>query len=274
MFNSAVMRFIDRLSAPGVRAILLVSVLFVAAMLGGRPIAALAGPCTDVTTRYFSMICQYTNLQYQGTYAEWPSVPLNISAAAAANGEYIAQVLWIYENFGGVGPLTSLEVGDTAGGGRLGGHLNQWARMWYWVDGSAGSPGIQNFIAYSPSDSVNRSYEIAWDAPNNRWLVCAGGTCQISVTSWKDPNTFRSQIVLQDGMEIANGGRALDASKNSGNFLLSNLQIKGTTGLWGGWNTAGEQVDSFCGIAPTCLQGWWSAPPPPFTNRNIGKPSQ
>jgi len=75
-------------------------------------------------------------------------------------------------------------------------------------------------------------------------------------------------------MGIYNGVRNLDSSKNSGNFLLGNLLIKDASGSWGSWVGANTQVDNPCGTAPTCLQGWWSQTPPPYTNRNIGKPAQ
>jgi hypothetical protein len=232
-----------------------------------QPASADLGPCSNVTVRKFSEICYSSSTTWQGLYAVWPSVPLNITAQAAANSEYIAEVLWLLEG-NGTGSQTYLEVGDTAGGGAIGNHRNEWARMWYWVDGSSGS-NVQNFIQYSPADSAPRGYEIAWDGV--KWLVCAD-TCPIVVYTWKNPSTFRPTVWVSGGMEINNGGRPLDSSKNSGNFLMQSLLLKYPDGSWAGFPSASTQVDSPCGVAPGCLQGWWNQTPPPYDNFNNGKP--
>jgi hypothetical protein len=197
-------------------------------------------------------------------------VPLNVDPGAAANGEYIAEALWLYENDGG-SPETYLEVGDTAGGAKIGGHVNEWARMYYWVDGSTGL-NIQNFIDYSPADSQPRSFELAWNGGTD-WLVCAGGTCPI-VAHWKNPVNFRPNTFLTVGLEINNSQRPLDSSKNSGDFLDQSVLVKYPTGLWQGWPSALSQVDSPCGSPPTCLIGSWNQPTPPYDNWLNGKPGQ
>src|SRR5712692_10295604 len=129
-----------------------------------QPATADAGPCNGNPFVKLAIACNFSATKWQRTYATWPSVPLNISPAAAANGEWIAEALWLYENFGGAGGETFLEVGDTAGGGRILGHPNEWARMWYWADATQGTPSIQHFIAYSPNDSMVRGYEISGTA--------------------------------------------------------------------------------------------------------------
>jgi hypothetical protein len=200
-------------------------------------------------------------------------VPLNISSTAAANGEFIAEALWLYENFGGGGAYTFLEVGDRAGGGVTPGHENEWARIWYWLDGTRGpSQLFQHFIAYSPNDSMVRGYEIFWNG-GIEWWICAD-TCPIRV-NWMSAEILRAPTVLVVGMEINNAGRALDSSKNSGTFLDQNMLGRYPSGSWSNWPTNSTyQIDSLCGVPPTCLQAWWSQLPPPHTNWNNGKPSQ
>ncbi|HEV8656283.1 MAG TPA: hypothetical protein VGR85_12305 [Candidatus Limnocylindria bacterium] len=238
-----------------------------------QPASADSGACTANTLRKFAIACNYSATQWQGTYATWPSVPLNISSAAAANREFIDESLWLYENYGGLGGYTYLEVGDAAGGGKIIGHEGEWARMWYWVDGTRGKDqAIQNFIAYSPNDSMRRSYEIYWNG-GIQWGICAE-TCPISV-NWTDANILRPQTILAVGMEINNGGRELDSSKNSGTFSDQSMLGRYPSGSWLSWPTDSTyQIDSLCGVPPTCLQAWWSQPPPPYTNWNNGKPSQ
>ena len=76
-------------------------------------------------------------------------------------------------------------------------------------------------------------------------------------------------------MEINNDGRALDSSKNSGTFTDTSMSAKYPSGSWSNWPTdSTHQIDSLCGVPPTCLQAWWSQPPTPYDNWNNGKPSQ
>lgn len=230
------------------------------------------GACNGTPVYKLAIACNFSTTKWQGTYAAWPSVPLNISQAAAANREWIAEGLWLYEGFGQPGGYTYLEVGDTAGGGAILGHPGEWARMWYWIDATGGTPGIQHFIAYSPSDSMVRGYEIFWNT-GTEWRICAD-TCPI-ILNWQDPNNFRANTILFTGMEINNDGRPLDSSKNSGTFSVQSMLGRYPSGSWLNWPTNSTyQIDSLCGVPPTCLQAWWSQPPPPYTNWNNGKPAQ
>jgi hypothetical protein len=254
-------------------ALFLSLVVAVTSIVSMQQPASAAGPCNTNTLRKYAIACNYSATQWQGTYALWPSVPLNISSTAAANREFIDESLWLYQNYGGPGGYSWLEVGDAGGGGKVIGHEGEWARMWYWVDGTRGpNQAIQNFIAYSPSDSVVRTYEIFWNT-SIEWRICAD-TCPI-IVNWTDPHIFQPQTILAVGMEINNDGRELDSSKNSGTFAVQSMLGRYPSGSWSDWPTNSTyQIDSLCGVPPTCLQAWWSQPPPPFTNWNNGKPAQ
>jgi hypothetical protein len=58
------------------------------------------------------------------------------------------------------------------------------------------------------------------------------------------------------GLEV--GGGVLDGNRNSGLFTNQSQQWRDLNNLWHVWDARWEQLDSPCGTAPTCLQGWWT----------------
>lgn len=243
-----------------------------------QPAFALNGPCYGTSPtpapHYYSYVCYQSASKWSGIYAQWASVPLNITQADATAGQFISEVIWLYQ----LAPSPSwLEVGDTAGGSGIQGHPNEWARMWYWTDGALGpNYEIDNFWAYSPSDSSSHSYGIQFDFPTNLWQICKDGVCPFT-RGWGNPNTFTSTKAFT-GMEINRGDpntgalQPLDSSMNSGNFVASSMLLRNPDTSWVNWPSATTQVDNPCGSAPSCLQGYWGVTPPPYTNFNNGKP--
>ncbi len=249
----------------------LASAVIIGSVGNARPAAAQVGSCSSATSNFVSVICDISTAKWEGVYAEWPSVALNISSVYASAGNFISEATWIYNHdvtAGTGGPW--LEIGDTAGGGRIVFHENEWARMWYWVDGT-GLTAIDHFYNYSPSDGVVRSYGIQWDSAVNAWDICFNGTCQYTVT-WTNPSTFPSTTV-EVGLEVVTG-TTLDANTNSGNFVVTNNKVRDPNGSWDVYpQINAPQVDSPCGFAPGCLQGYWGSSVPPYTNWNNGKPA-
>ncbi len=252
------------------------SVLLVASVcaLSAEPIAAGTGSCASNNFNYFSSACYYKDTQFSGAYTEWTSVSMNITQTAANNGEWIAEHLIMRDRQSGGTASTFLEVGDTAGGAGIPGHNNEWARMWYWVDGSSGYS--ENFIQYAPGggngDNITRGWGMQWETSpsacaQNAWVIYVGGSCKAVVTTWKNP-TNTADFKQFTGMEIYNGGRTLDASKNSGLYDNKNQQWRDLNNAWHTWDLVWTQNDAPCGTAPTCLQGWWNG------IWNNGKPSQ
>jgi hypothetical protein len=235
-------------------------------ILYARPAASLSGACSGNSLIYVSMFCYVSSNRWSGVFAKWPSVALNVSQSWAQQGHFISEATWLYNQ-----NSQWLEIGDTAGGSNIVGHVNEWARMWYWVDGTG--PEIDNFYNYSVLDYVTRSYGVQWNAPNASWDVCFNGSCQFSVYTWSDPATFTATDAVA-GLEVGAGGSPLDANSNSENFLVTENLLRDPNGNWVAYPSALKQVDLPCGTAPTCLQGFWSSTPPPYTNWNNGKPSQ
>jgi hypothetical protein len=243
-----------------------VMVLILTLSVGGNHAAALSGNCAN-TNNYFSSICYFFGgYQASGAYVEWPSATLNITQASANSREWIAEHLIFRNRASDAVNTTFLEIGDTAGGGSILGHAGEWARMWYWVDQSR--PGAQfyseNFIAYSPSDGLNRSYGVQWESAQNAWVMYIAGTPKVSVTTWVAASTIDGKFFT--GMEI--GSPSLSANKNSGLLTNTRQQWRDTANTWHLLDEAGlwTQVDMPCGSAPTCLQGypqrgapgWWT----------------
>lgn len=239
------------------------------------PAAALAGPCSANRSLYFSVICQ-TSGHAEALYAEWPSVPLNITQASANSGQWISEAMWVYHSWvdGQTQYAPWLELGDTAGGGAgtggILGHQNEWARMWYWVDGTQGACcGVTSyFIAYAPNDSVSRAWGIQYDTALGSWGLYIGGVKYVTVTYFPNPNTMTNMRLFQ-GMEVNNGGTipppALNASKNSGLFTVRNMNYRDCC-TWLPLISPTIQVDAPCGTSPTCLQGWWTSYPRDWNN--------
>lgn len=236
--------------------LMVTSALILALVLSGETrVAAGTGNCA-AASNFFSSACYYKDTQFSGAYVEFPSVALNIAQAAANNGEWIGENLILRDRQSSPFLTTFLEVGDSGGGGFIPGHTGEWSRMWYWVDGSSGGYS-ENFIQYSPADAANRSYGMQWESSQTAWVIYIAGSAKATVTTWRNPTTTADMRQFT-GMEINNGGRALDASKNSPLFGNKNQQWRDLTNIWHGWDLVWTQVDSPCGTAPTCLQGWWS----------------
>lgn len=225
----------------------------------GGSAVGMTGDCANNNSNWFSSVCYYKDTQFSGAYVEWASVALNITQTAATNYEFIAEHLILRDRYLTPATSTFLEVGDTAGGNSIILHTHEWNRMWYWVDGT----GVysENFIQYAPGggagDGLNRGWGIQWESANNAWVIYVGGAPQVYIGSWKSPSNTAG-LKMFTGLEISNGGRALDASKNSGLFQNQLQQWRDLASGWHLWDLRWEQNDQPCGTAPTCLQGWWS----------------
>src|SRR4029079_14695032 len=109
-------------------------------LAGGRGADALSGGvCATAAVRYFTVVCHNSNTAWSGLYAKWLSVPLNIAQSTANAGRFVAQAIWLNDHWSSDANFSFLEIGDTAGGGAIPGHVNEWARMTYWVRGTASS---------------------------------------------------------------------------------------------------------------------------------------
>jgi hypothetical protein len=259
------------------RSLLLALALLGTTAVGGfasaRPAAALAGSCAGSSGNYISIVCDISSAKWTGVYAQWPSVPLNISQSWATQGRFIAEVTWLYNaDTRTCSVCPWLEIGDTAGGGNIPGHINEWARMWYWVDGSTGSE-IDHFYAYSASDSVVRAYGVQWNSVAGSWDICFHDACQFAGVAFGNPATFGTTTAAV-GLELGSFGLGIDSNTNSGNFIVTNNKVRDPNGSWAIYPQAVPQVDAACGVAPSCLQGFWGTPVPPYTNWNNGKPVQ
>lgn len=204
---------------------------------------------------YFSVICDLKAAGgLTGIYAEWPSTTLNISQVSATAGYWIQQSNWLHAGDG-----TWLEFGDTAGTGNMMFNSNAWERHWFWVDGSHGMAGYAEWdIQLAPSDGLNRAWGMQWET--DHWTMYIGGVPKVIVNQWRSPSTFSAPRFTQ-GMEIFNGqaaghARPLDSGMNSAVFLAQRHQFRDASSAWFFLNAVYLQVDSPCGTAPTCLQGW------------------
>lgn len=242
------------------------------------PTNALSGNyCSPNPKNYFSNICFFAGSgpSWSGVYAEWPSVALNITQAKANAGYWIAQVMWFSNEADG----TWLELGDSAGTSKMvdqntGLPLpNLWERWWYWVDGVGmyAEWGIQQ----APSDGVNRAWGIQWEPTYGDWRGYIAGSQKFTKV-WRDPNTM-SYVSPALGIEIFNGvdeasgnPYPLDSGMNSGLFTATRLLVRDLAGGWYNWPSQNVAVDSPCGSAPTCLQGWQ----PAANQFNDAKPAQ
>jgi len=247
---------------------LAITVLTVSGLLTfGRPAAGLVGNCASLTNHYYSIVCLQSSYKYQGNSAKWSAaVPLNISQAAAAQGRFISEVVWAYD-FSTPSNPTWLETGDTAGGSGIVGHVNEWARMHYYVDGTRGSANEKDyFYRYAPTDGQQHEFTVQWIT--DRWYVCFDGSCPTSFT-WTAPGNMATTREA-GGLEI--GGTPLSGSTtNSGTFQLNTMVLKNVSGQWLGWPAPQTQVDQPCGSVP-CLQGYWATTTPPYDMWNNGQP--
>lgn len=225
--------------------------------------AAGSGSCASNPYNYFSSACYYKDTQYSGAYVARSSVALNITQTAASSGEYISEHLILRDRQSAPAGTTSfLEVGDTAGGGQVIGHVHEWARMWYWAgDANPSRTYTENFIQYAPNDSVLRGWGMQWETSSpcatNAWVIYIAGSCKAVISSWNQP-TNTADMKMFTGLEVGKGGAPLDASENSGLFDNQQQQWRDLTNTWHTWDLLWTQVDSPCGTAPTCLQGWWT----------------
>jgi hypothetical protein len=227
---------------------------------------ALAGSCFGDWS--YSVFCLASSIKWSGAIAKWPSVPLNISLSHAQQGYFIDEEVFLGE----VDTQTYLIIGDQAGGHTTVGHQNEWARMWFWVDGT-GPNDIVNFYDYSPADFATRSYGFQWNGSTGRWDICFFQVCQFSGPSWKNP-AFFGQTWAANGLHV--NQLFLDANTNSGNFIVTFNQLRDLNSVWQSYPSAATQVDSQCGgslFPPNCLGGTWGQQPPPYTNWNNGKPA-
>jgi hypothetical protein len=253
--------------------LLSIAALVIAGLLAvpGGSAHADVGNCSNNANNKVSWVCHYRDTQFSGAYVEWQSTSLNITQATANAGEFISEMLILRDRYYDPPNSTFLEVGDTAGGGNIIGHVGEWARMWYWVNATTVGGYTEHFIQYAPGggtgDGLNRSWGMQWESADNAWVIYIAGSRKVTVTSWKQPIQTAGMKMLT-GLEIYNGLRPLDATKNSGLFANKAHAWRDLNNAWWGWDLRWEQVDSSCGTAPTCLQGWW-------TNQwNNAKPAQ
>jgi hypothetical protein len=175
----------------------------------------------------------------------------------------------IYDTLGqsSPSPTTSfLEVGDTAGGGNIIGHVGEWARIWYWAgDANPSRAYTENFIQYAPGggqgDGLLRGWGMQWETSSpcaqNAWVIYVGGNCKAIISGWNPP-TNTADMKMFTGLEVGKAGRPLDANENSGLFDNQQQEWRDLVNGWHTWDLLWTQVDSPCGSAPTCLQGWWT----------------
>jgi hypothetical protein len=234
---------------------LLMMALLATAVIRAGSASADSGNCASNMNNKFSSVCYYKDAQFSGAYAEWQSTTLNISQSAANAGGFIAEHLIVRDRYSDPIHSSFLEVGDTAGGGNIPGHVNEWARMLYWIDASV--VYTEHFIQYAPNDGLNRGWKVEWDSAQADWVISIAGTPKAVVTTWKQPSDTAGLKILT-GLEVLSGGQPLDASKNSGLFANKAQAWRDLNNTWWGWDIVWQQVDSPCGSPPTCLQGWWT----------------
>lgn len=238
-------------------------------------------PCSGNYTSWGSVTCKTTGIapapKQDGFQASWASNALNISNDSALAGEFIAQAVWFYDL--GSTDQHWLEIGDTAGSGKIDGHQNYWERWWYWVDGSNyPTTYIEHGISTSPNDGATRTYIIQWEASESQWAVyiCSGGTCtREGATPWISPSAMGSQFE-ETGLEVS----VDDNNLNSNSPVFQDAGIQSRTfyyETWSSWdgNNVSWEIAAGCGFGyPTnfCLNGSWNAGPPPYDNWRNNKP--
>lgn len=235
-----------------------------------RPAEALVGNCASLTDHYYSIVCVQSSYPYNGNSAKWSAaVPLNISQTAAAQGRFISEVVWAYDFTTPSNPRW-LEAGDTAGGSGIIGHVNEWARIHYYTDGTRGSAFEKDyFYRYAPADGQQHEFTVQWIG--SLWYVCFDGSCPTSFSTWTAPANMTTTREA-GGLEIA-GTPLSTSTTNSGTFQLNTMLLKNTSGQWLGWPAPLTQVDMPCGTVP-CLQGYWATTTPPYDMWNNGQPTQ
>lgn len=233
-------------------------------------------PCSNNSVaNWQSSVCrQYSGAGLQDDWqATWLSAPLNISEDAAHAGGFSARVLW----FNDLDTLKWLEVGDTAGTGRIDAHQFSWERWWYWVDGTAPTY-IEHGIAPSPNDNSSHTYFIQWDGAAAGWgiYICTPSVCtKEGSATWVPPTSIPHQSVAT-GLEVT--GSAMNMNANAANVVVTRMNTRQVSdGLWYGLPGASAEINSGCGspaIYPAnyCLNGSFNAPTPPWDNWTHNKP--
>jgi hypothetical protein len=243
-----------------------------------------ATPCGGTTLNWGSVACKEVGGLFQdpkqdGLQATWASNTLNISNDAARSGNFIAQAIWFFDGNCGATCPHWLEIGDTAGTGRMENHQNFWERWWYWVDGSNG-PDVPYYrehgIDISPNDGVSRTYIIQWEPTELVWglYICPGSCIREGSAPWVSPASMGSQFE-EVGLEVSRD--ILNTNSNSAIFLDSRMMTRQYQGGWGGWSSSSVnvQIDAGCGFGyPSnyCLNGIWNQTPPPYDNWRNDKP--
>ena len=238
---------------------------------------SLGGNCTDGPNAY-ATACTYgfsDRVSFTGIHAEWPSVPLNITRDGAYSLDgWVLQAIWLYDRYGDA-DQSWLEMGDTAGGHTMIGHENEWARMWYWVNGDALGPGTYsvNFIQYSANDALIRGYAIQKESSG--WQINLkdenGNWSTKATVTWKDPSTMLKQVA-GTGMEIGPSVVNDNTNTKDANIVVQNFQdqhmlLRDPALVWNGWPAATyTQVSPQCDYVtflprePFCLNGSWLQP--------------